>query len=150
VRKPNFVVPGGSVEKPYMQRWWVIPKNDWLNIYVHRLQRDDDARGLHDHPWWNISFLLAGSYIEVVPDFSKAPTPYTRIFDLPVLRKVRTAGSFVFRRCTDSHRLELPVVNGEIQRVWSLFITGRKRRSWGFHCAKGWVDADEFDIKGCG
>lgn len=131
MRAPDFII--GGAERPYMLRWWVIPRNRWFNIYLHKILRDDDDRALHDHPWWNISILLRGAYREVMPDLRVRWTPYTRIADLPKVTKLRRAGSVVFRRATASHRLE--VAEGP---VWSLFITGPVIRRWGFHCPKGW------------
>jgi len=136
MRPPDFVIGGAA--RPYIQRWWLIPRNRWFNIYLHRIMRDDDDRALHDHPWWNVSILLRGAYVEVRPDFKAAKTPYTRIADLPVTRKRHGVGSVVFRRATTSHRLELPIENGGIRYVWSLFITGPVIRKWGFHCPHGW------------
>lgn len=131
MRAPDFII--GGAEHPYMLRWWVIPRNRWFNIYLHKILRDDDDRALHDHPWWNVSILLRGAYREVMPDLSRRPTPYARIADLPTRAKLRRAGSIVFRRATASHRLE--VAKGP---VWSLFITGPVIREWGFHCPRGW------------
>lgn len=137
MRKPDFVI--GGHDRPYMWRWWVIPRNRFFNIYLHKIMRDDDDRALHDHPWWNLSILLKGSYREVMPDLNACATPYTRIADLPVVVKLRKRGSVVFRRATASHRLE--VATGP---VWSLFITGPVLRRWGFHCPKGWRYYREF------
>lgn len=127
-----------------MLRWWIIPRNRWFNIYLHYIMRDDDDRALHDHPWWNVSIVLRGAYIEVMPDFRAAKTPYTRIEDLPTIAKRRGPGSIVFRRATDAHRLELPIENGGIRYVWSLFITGPRIREWGFHCWHGWRHYKQF------
>ena len=113
-RPPDFII--GKPGSPYMRRWYVIPRNRWFNIYLHNIVRSDDNRALHDHPWWNLSILLKGSYREVTPDGTF----------------VRGAGSMVFRRATAAHRLE---VDGP---TWSLFITGRKVREWGFYCPHGW------------
>ena len=113
-RPPDFII--GKPGSPYMRRWYVIPRNRWFNIYLHNIVRSDDNRALHDHPWSNLSILLKGSYREVTPDGTF----------------VRGAGSMVFRRATAAHRLE---VDGP---TWSLFITGRKVREWGFYCPQGW------------
>lgn len=115
-RGPDYEI-GGSLD-PYMRRWWLIPRNRWFNIYLHCFKRSDDDRAFHDHPWWNISFLIHGSYIEHTPAGSS----------------VRVSGDVVFRRATASHRIELH--NGD---CWSIFITGRRIREWGFYCPKGWV-----------
>lgn len=121
-REPDFII--GEAANPYMRRWWVIPRNEMSNVYLHEILRDDDDRALHDHPWANTSILLSGSYIEHTPEGSF----------------VREAGSIVHRQATDSHRLE--VERGS--RVVSLFITGPKVRDWGFHCPKGWVAWQDF------
>lgn len=149
MRAPDFII--GGRENPYMLRWWILPRNRWFNVYLHKILRDDDDRALHDHPWWNVSILLRGAYREVMPDLRRRVTPHLRITDLPVISKIRRAGSVVFRRATAAHRLE--VVDGP---VWSLFITGPRIREWYFHCKQGpvlwrdFVGADPGTIgRGC-
>lgn len=110
----------------YMHRWWAIPRNEFANVYLHRIMHSDDDRALHDHPWDNISVVLSGRYLEHMPGMSG-----------PVERK---AGDVVTRRARDAHRLEM--LPGE--EAISLFITGPKVREWGFHCPKGWVPWFEF------
>lgn len=62
-RPPDFVI--GGHERPYLLRWWVIPRNPVFNIYLHQFRRSDDDRALHDHPWlFNASWLLSGEYVE--------------------------------------------------------------------------------------
>ncbi len=126
-RPPDFVI--GPAEQPYLLRWWVIPRNRFFNIYLHRILADDDDRALHDHPWFNCSILLAGGYREITPRWTK----------------IRNRFSVVFRRATSSHRLELLRDSaGNKLPCWSLFITGPVIRTWGFHCPKGWVPWREF------
>ena len=117
-RAPDFVIG-----ERYLVRWWVIPRNRFFNVYLHRIARDDDDRALHDHPWWNLSILLRGSYREITP----------------AGELVRRAGQLVLRRADASHRLE--VVSGP---VWTLFVTGPVVREWGFHCPNGWRAWTEF------
>jgi hypothetical protein len=121
---PDFVI--GGVENPYLLRWWLIPRNRWFNVYLHKIIRDDDPRALHDHPWWNVSVLLKGGYLEWRKDRPPA---------------WRRAGSVVFRRATCAHRLTLGASGTP---AWSLFITGPKTREWGFHCPRGWRHHEEF------
>src|SRR4051795_4015193 len=64
-REPDFYI-GGKVN-PYLVRWWVIPRNRFFNVYLHKFLRDDDDRALHDHPWISLSFILRGGYIEHTP-----------------------------------------------------------------------------------
>lgn len=147
--RPDFVI--GGAERPYMRRWWLIPRNRWFNIYLHQIVRDDDDRALHDHPWWNISIPLGGGYDEVQFKFSPR-----QAFPLPpTVTLRRKPWRPIFRRATHAHRLAL--IDG--QPTWSLFITGRKVRSWGFWCPEGrWVDWRDFTAgdrgeivgRGCG
>lgn len=130
-RRPDFVI--GGMWNPYLLRWFVIPRNKVFNVYLHCILRSDDDRALHDHPWWNLSIILRGSYREITPDFSLAPTPYVRVSDLPTCERILRAGSMKLRAPKTSHRLE--VVDGP---VWTLFITGPRLRAWGFHCPQGW------------
>lgn len=119
-REPDFVIGDN-----YLRRWWIIPRNDFCNIYLHEILRSDDDRALHDHPWENSSWLLDGSYIEHVPHGHSA---------------VRTAGDFITRPATTLHRLEIP----EGGRAVSLFMTGPKVREWGFACPQGWRHWKDF------
>lgn len=133
---PGLVI-GGHLN-PYLVRWYVTPKNRWFNIYLHRILRPDDDRALHDHPWWNVSYILDGSYIEVVPMDAEDPSGLT-------VQKYRQAGSLTFRRAKDAHRLDLHTDrSGKYRPVWSLFITGPRFREWGFWCPNGWKHWKKF------
>ena len=59
-RKPDFVI--GEPVAPYLRRWWIIPRNEQMNVYLHEILRDDDDRALHDHPWANTSYVIEGRY----------------------------------------------------------------------------------------
>ena len=112
-RSPDFVIGAD-----YIHRWWVIPRNEQANVYLHRIMHSDDDRALHDHPWDNRSVILTGRYVEHTPDGSF----------------MREAGSVVSRSAKDAHRLE--ILPGE--HAITLFMTGPKLREWGFHCPNGW------------
>lgn len=105
-------------------RWWVTPRNEYANVYLHSILKSDEDRAMHDHPWANTSFLIAGSYIEHTPAGTF----------------VRQAGDVIERAAGAMHRLE--VIPGE--RAISLFITGPKVREWGFSCGQGWVHWQDF------
>lgn len=137
---PHFVV--GDPERPYLLRWYVLPRNPILNVYVHKFLRDDDDRALHDHPWPSVSILLRGRYVEQMDGRDLLGRParvrkvrswkWWRLFGPPV----------VFRRATHAHRVELPA-----GPAWTLFITGPRVRDWGFHCPRGWVRWQDFVAK---
>jgi len=124
--KPHFII--GGADNPYLLRWFLIPRNPWFNIYLHKFMRDDDDRALHDHPWWFVSIMVRGGYIEFRDEGFK----------------VRSAPSIAFRRATDRHRVRL-FKDGEVNRpCWTIVITGAKKRTWGFWCPKGFVPWTEF------
>lgn len=143
-RPPDFVI--GGHERPYLLRWWVIPRNPIFNVYLHQFMRSDDDRALHDHPWlFNCSILLEGYYNEHTPE---------GVFQ-------RNEGSWYFRPHRAPHRVELlkgrrltphkerNLVGGRVWHVFerpctTLFITGPVVRAWGFYCPKGWIPWQRF------
>lgn len=58
---------------------------------------------------------------------------------------VRSAPSIAFRKATCKHRVEL--INNK--PCWTLVVTGKRLRTWGFHCPNGWVRWREFIMRGC-
>ena len=114
----------------YLRRWHIIPRNRWLNLYLHHFVGDDDARALHDHPWWSVSFILSGGYWEVLP---RAIMVKRRRFEI------------VPRRSAAAHRVQL-IRNrdGSKRPAWTLFLTGPHVREWGFYCPQGWRRWREF------
>lgn len=133
---PDVVI--GGADHPYLERWWIIPRNASCNVYLHRILRSDDDRALHDHPWMNTSYILLGRYREITPEGEF----------------IREAGSMIEREASSLHRLELI----DDQPCISLFITGPKVREWGFQCPQGWVHWRDFTAgengetvgRGCG
>lgn len=126
-REPDVVI--GGAKDPYLKRWWVIPRNRWFNIYIHKFMPSDDDRALHDHPWINVSLVLYGGYIEhsIAAGGVHSET-------------ARNAGDVVARLASTAHRIELR----EWKECWTLFLTGPAMRSWGFHCPRGWVHWRDF------
>jgi hypothetical protein len=127
--RPSDFVIGGS-QRPYLVRWWLIPRNRLFNVYVHLFLRSDDDRALHDHPWlFNASWLLKGAYVEHAIAAGGIN-----------VRTERGKGAFKFRWGGAPHRVEL-----HQGACWTLFITGPIVRRWGFHCPDhGWVPWEEF------
>lgn len=121
-RKPDYVV--GNVANPYLIRWHLIPRNRFLNIYLHCIMQGDEAIHLHDHAYSSASVILDGYYVE---HYIKAGGVHQRL--------IRNTGKIIIRPFGGKpHRIELPGAP-----VWSLFITGPRYREWGFHCPNGWV-----------
>ena len=127
IGSPDRVIGGD-----YLQRWYLLPRNHWCNVYLHKFGRSDDDRALHDHPWYSVSLLLKGELLE---------HSFNRKRHIPWLWPVCRSAKF-------AHRLEL--VKGP---VWTLFITGPRIRKWGFYAPHGWcywrhflaADADTTD-----
>lgn len=125
--RPHFYI--GGTERPYMLRWFLIPRNGWLNVYLHKFLRDDDDRALHDHPWTFLSIMIRGRYFE----HTEAGTVERR------------APSAALRHAEHRHRVELPkTLRGDPVPCWTIVITGRKWRTWGFWCPRGFVPWHEF------
>lgn len=122
---------GGS-QNPYLIRWFLIPRNRWFNVYLHKFCRDDDDRAMHCHPWWFASIVLCGRYFEQL-----------NFFELP--RIERKVFSFAIRRPTDRHIVYLPKdADGKPIPCWTLVFTGPRIREWGFWCPKGFVHWKQF------
>lgn len=128
LRPPDFVI--GGQDRPYLRRWWLIPRNPLLNVYLHQFLRSDDDRALHDHPWASLSILLRGRYVEhTIAAGGINGRRELRVGDW----RMRWTGRL-------AHRIEL--IDGP---CWTLFVTGPRYRSWGFHCPEqGWIPWQRF------
>jgi hypothetical protein len=122
-------------KNPYLWRWHLIPRNPIFNVYVHCFWRGDNDRELHDHPWWNLSIILEGHYLEEIPSCHWRKYTHGRATTVVF----RGEGDVIRRRAGQMHRIYVSK-----PPVYSLFITGPKIRDWGFYCAQGWVDRRDF------
>lgn len=144
-RPPDFVVGADNPDGAYLRRWWLIPRNRFFNVYLHRFLRDDDDRALHDHPWPWLSFLLSGAYIE-----------HTIASGGVHRRTRREEGSLKISTPRRAHRIELVKMLNPLNpdqprplSCWTIFITGPRVRDWGFHCSeRGWVPWQQFTAEG--
>jgi hypothetical protein len=134
----------------YMGRWWLLnpypgsssdadTRPIWRklmpSVRVHRIMRPDNDRDLHDHPWNARTIILRGWYREERP---LAAVSIDDLFahcreDVVVggqLRAVldRLAGYTGRLMFGEYHRIREVSPDG----VWTVFITWRKRGSWGF------------------
>lgn len=99
----------GLRECPYMKRW--VLDFGAFAIRLHRWQASDDKRAFHDHAWWFLTCVLAGSYVDVSPDGED----------------LLTTGSIRFRRASHKHTVKILKPG-----TWTLLITGPVERRWGF------------------
>ncbi|RKR83214.1 hypothetical protein BDD43_3416 [Mucilaginibacter gracilis] len=101
--------------KPYLIRYSLFTCR-WFAVKVHNIILSD-FECQHDHPWAFVTILLKGGYVEYTQTGSKV---YGR-------------GSVLYRPAESLHRLEIH------QPVWSLVITFKKVRQWGFLTPRGWI-----------
>ncbi len=99
----------GRPECPYIKRW--VFSCPFFSLRLHHWLASDDQRHYHDHPWWYVTLILKGGYID--------RSPKENI--------VLVAGDFAFRKATHQHTVE--VAKGG---CWSLLFTGPEKRVWGF------------------
>ena len=127
-----------GASEPFLLRWFIIPRNKWLNIYLHKFIRSDDTTfGLHDHPWWFISIILWQGYFELREyELDDGSMPYMAGRRYAIRRN---SGTIVFRHAMTRHAVQLI----DDKPSWSIIITGRYKRKWGFYTEEGWRAFDE-------
>lgn len=161
--RPHQII--GGADDPYLLRWYIIPRNRWLNVYVHKFLRSDDDRALHDHPWWFVSLVLRGGYLEISETAAGKLTAFTRIapdWTRPWVHRGLGWRALAGRRASYRHRVKLlPAVehgNAYIARrdrrelpCWTLIVTGPRSRGWGFWCpGERFVPWRQWGAGGCG
>lgn len=100
-------------------------KTRWFNLYLHQLDAPAwHPVGCHDHPWWFITVLLKGGYLEKQ---SKTFFRDAGINMNVVTLKRRYPGMILYRGAKHAHDVITPY-----GRSWSLVLTGPKSRDWGF------------------
>lgn len=119
----------------YMRRISIIT-TPWFSIKLHRIYRPDQQRDLHDHPWWFVSFVLWGMYVEDVPHHCTPECCCTEETEPRVIRW------FNWKRAIDRHSICWTSQPGPIL---SLVITGPVQRVWGFWTREGWVRWNEYE-----
>ncbi len=112
-RNPELLTGVGRDE--YMWRWKVA---QWLGYELRfHMFRSSDPDDMHDHPFWFLSLLLAGTYTE---QFEDPETKETKTI-------IRKGLSLAYRRATHKHRVLVP--DGP---ALTLVLSGRRSRAWGF------------------
>ena len=110
----------------YLERYFLL-RVGRRNVYLHRVWQNDPDDP-HTHPWWSCSIIVKGGYTE---SFLGGAT---------FLRK---RGDIVFRDPNSFHRLSLPE-GAAPGSTWTIFITGSRKKSWGFMTKDGYQDAGEY------
>lgn len=135
-RTPYIHITGedGSV---YMERYWLFnpyPTEEskrggkWqfpISIRLHYIRREDQDRHQHDHPWNARTIILRGWYAEERGEMHPQPLLAKEPVGVPYLR---WAGDTASLAHGEFHRISNVCKDG----VWTMFITGKYRGSWGF------------------
>ena len=116
-------------DKLYMRAWYLIFPNRWFNNELHNIVTSDSNRRFHCHPNDFLAITLGGVGYELIRLFNKK----TKTWGEPVKRKL---GLIRFYRCEHQHRVV------EIRKpMWTITISGPRRRVWGFSSKEGdvWI-----------
>lgn len=101
----------GPDDCPLMQRWVLVTPIG--SVRVHHFLRSDADRHMHDHPWWFLTLVVRGAYVDEAE------------IDGELRRDVLRPGSLRFRPALHRHQVKT-------DGCWTLIVTGRIRRQWGF------------------
>lgn len=123
--------------QPYLYRWLLF-RCPLFSVMVHKFVGSDDAC-THDHPWPFRTFILAGGYWEWIGCSEQEAAKHKHATlgsdGTWQYRRWVGPGASKFAPADRRHRVELD----KGRPAWSLVVTGRKTRSWGFWTPFGWV-----------
>jgi hypothetical protein len=126
----NTVGAAFRIENPTYWRWYIWPRNRFVNCYLHNFLRDDEE-DLHDHRMINISVVLSRiGYREEL--FLRKPVP-GNLLPGTYMKRVEFMHPRI-RLPSTPHRVVLWKADGKPQAIWSLFVGFPHWRNWGFWC----------------
>jgi len=157
-RTPYTHIRSADGQDVYMGRWWLFnpygrsaddeqtpARIPWLpSVRIHHICRPDQDRDMHDHPWNARTIVLRGWYQEERPYDScgKADIEQHCVEIYRPRSSAPPRGYYGPRRAVLNRNAGYtgPLLFGQYHRiskvspggVWTLFITGRKRGTWGF------------------
>lgn len=107
-------------------------------IYIHRFERPDNDRHLHDHPWSFVTLVLRGGYTEDIDvqvpgsSWGRGPYPTRRTWQVGSVHRMSAVWRHSVRRL-----LSVP--------TWTLIIVGPRRRApWGFWTEDGFIAPSDY------
>lgn len=101
-----------------MKRW--VLDLYLFSIRLHHWMSSDDQRHYHDHPWNFITIVLAGGYTDIAPSNQEDP-------DSRPIHERMTPGTICHRASFHKHTVKV-----DDGGCWTLLLTGRPIRTWGF------------------
>lgn len=114
----------GSMPPNLAEKWNVDTPKQRLGFlptfYLHKFEKPDAGRNLHDHPWHGLSLVLVNGYVEMLYDGPPVEgNEVTRRLRPGMLNRIRPL---------TYHRVDgLP--NGP---AWTLIVIWGKQRDWGY------------------
>lgn len=116
----------GNEECPYMRRW--VFNVGPGSIRVHHWTASDDPRATHDHPWWFLTCVVRGGYTDISQADGWLDTD-----DGSRHEDHLHPGSVRFRRALHAHTVRV-----DPGGCWTIMLTGRHVRDWGFYIDGTW------------
>jgi hypothetical protein len=113
-----IILEKDNPEEIYLKRLRVI-QTPLVSLYIHWINKPDNDRGPHDHPWAFLSFIVRGGYTE---KFHKDPYSHAS--------RTKTHKRFSLHRMglKSAHRITYAKPN-----TITAIITGPRKRNWGFY-----------------
>jgi len=115
----------------YLNRWG-IGHDRVGGILLHRMDAPDPGIDTHDHPWFFVSLILKGGYIEY-RSTNRESEEQTRV--------VRLRWSIRTMRLDECHTITELIHD----QSWSLVLRGPRRRQWGFYPPEGYMNESKYD-----
>lgn len=97
------------------------------SVRFHHWHASDDQGAPHDHPWHNVTLVLAGRMVEHTDAGNRILNP----------------GDLVLRDARTTHAIELATPD-----AWTLFTTGPVVRRWGYRTLDGWTYWRDYEYAG--
>lgn len=108
----------------HFRRWRII-ETSRFSVYIHGIYKADEDKHMHDHPWDYTRIILSGFYDECfINEAGRQESTVT------------TPWKIIKRKAEMLHTIRELYT----KRVFTLFITGRKRREWGYRVDNQWID----------
>ncbi len=141
-RRINDIMGREDVTQLYLRRF-ILLKNRFFRLYLHKIVRSDDDADPHDHPWGWATIILRGGYVDERWDGGYTPKEImVRGPRTIVEEEIMTPGTFRRRRPGHLHRLRLFT---ERRPTWTLVFTTDSNRPWGFVTAdRGWIQWEQY------
>jgi hypothetical protein len=117
-------------DQVYLRRWRLI-QMPLFGLYIHHIFLPDKDRDPHDHPWPFVTMILRGGYDERVYENPDRALTHLKIWDQFSVHRFRTSWA---------HQILTIRPN-----TFTLVLTGRRRRVWGFWTDEGWVRWQDYN-----